>query len=129
MVEHDTGEWVKYADYNQLEHELAEAREVANRETMAAAHARVELAFARDSHMKWKAQAELVASATLASWLSLTEAPMWVHGRDALVGEWRTDGWHKVAIWEPEWRRDDILRRGGTHWWPHLRDLPAPTRS
>lgn len=60
------------------------------------------------------------------AWLSITEAPMYVYGLDALVGEWVPGwGWKKVSIWEREWTRDDIIRRGGTHWWPHLRDLPA----
>lgn len=60
-------------------------------------------------------------------WLPLVNAPMFVYGRDALVGEWAAGhGWKKVTIWEREWTRDDIIQRGATHWWPHLRDLPAP---
>ena len=66
-------------------------------------------------------------SAPLTDWLPLSEAPMFVCGRDALVGEWVEQyGWKKVSIWEREWTRDDIISRGGTHWWPHLRDLPQP---
>lgn len=61
------------------------------------------------------------------TWLPLSQAPMYVYGRDALVGQWITGyGWKKVSIWEPEWTREDILGRGGTHWWPHLRELPEP---
>ena len=62
-----------------------------------------------------------------AGWLPLSEAPAYVYGRDALVGEWVEGyGWKKVSIWEREWTRDEIASRGGTHWWPHLLDLPAP---
>ena len=65
--------------------------------------------------------------ATTHGWFPLTQAPMYVYGRDALVGEWvQGFGWRKVSIWEREWTRDDIVSRGGTHWWPHLRDLPSP---
>ena len=60
-------------------------------------------------------------------WLPLADAPMYVYGRDALIGEYVAGyGWKKVAIWEPTWTRDDIISRGGTHWWPHMRDLPEP---
>lgn len=62
------------------------------------------------------------------AWLPLaTTSPMWVYGRDALIGEYvERFGWKKVTIWEPTWTRDDCIARGATHWWPHLRDLPAP---
>ena len=62
------------------------------------------------------------------NWLPLKDAPMHVHGRDALVGTWVPPfGWRKVSLWEQEWTRDDIISRGGTHWWPHFRDLPPPS--
>lgn len=62
------------------------------------------------------------------TWEPLSAAPMYVYGRDALVGQWVDKwGWKKVTVWEPQWTRDDIISRGGTHWWPHLRDLSAPT--
>ena len=59
-------------------------------------------------------------------WVNIYDAPMWLHGRDALVGEWNGVWWAKITVWEPEWSREDLVRRGCTHWWPHLRDLPSP---
>jgi hypothetical protein len=61
-------------------------------------------------------------------WEVIDKAPMYVHGQDALVGQYVPGwGWRKVTIWQREWTREDNIRRGATHWWPHLRDLPKPT--
>lgn len=64
-------------------------------------------------------------------WQPIADAPMWVYGNDALIGQFVPSyGWKKVTIWEPGWTRDDCIARGATHWWPHLRDLPdAPSDS
>lgn len=60
-------------------------------------------------------------------WEKIEKAPMYVGGNDALVGQWVDGwGWKKVVMWEPEWTRDEVIARGATHWWPHLRDLPKP---
>jgi hypothetical protein len=62
-----------------------------------------------------------------AGWEPIANAPMYVYGRDALVGQHVSGfGWKKVTIWEREWTRDQCIERGATHWWPHLRDLPLP---
>ena len=62
-------------------------------------------------------------------WHLIADAPMWVNGRDALVGQFSPAyGWKKVTIWESEWTRDNCIARGATHWWPHLRDLPLPPK-
>ena len=62
-----------------------------------------------------------------AGWEPIADAPMYVYGRDALVGQHVSGfGWKKVTIWEREWTRDQYIERGATHWWPHLRDLPLP---
>lgn len=63
----------------------------------------------------------------IGGWEPIADAPMFVYGRDALVGRYvEVKGWDRVSIWEPGWTRDQIIERGGTHWWPHLRDLPPP---
>lgn len=63
----------------------------------------------------------------MTGWQPIAQAPMYVYGRDALVGKYvEGHGWQRVSVWEPEWTRDSIIDRGGTHWWPHLRDLPLP---
>ena len=60
-------------------------------------------------------------------WKLIDDAPQWVNGLDALIGQYVPHwGWKKVSIWEPSWTRDDCISRGATHWMPHLRDLPAP---
>lgn len=59
-------------------------------------------------------------------WRPISEAPQRVVGRDALVGEYVNEwGWRKVGIWDTS-TRDQCIARGVTHWWPHLRELPAP---
>ena len=64
------------------------------------------------------------------NWQLLEKAPMYILGRDALVGQYVPGwGWKKVTIWEREWTRDECIHRGATHWWPHLRNLPEPQRS
>lgn len=61
-------------------------------------------------------------------WEPIANAPMFVYGKDALVGHYVEGfGWKKVSIWEREWTRDQCRERGATHWWPHLRDLPLPS--
>ena len=61
------------------------------------------------------------------NWEPIDKAPMFVNGRDALVGQYVPGwGWKKVTIWEREWTRKDCISRGATHWWPHLRNLPEP---
>ena len=81
-----------------------------------------------DAALASPAQDDQNNAAPQVGWLPLTDAPKWVLVNDALVGQWIPGAgrWKKVSIWEPEWTRDDCIRRGATHWWPHLPLLPAP---
>src|SRR3990167_7752095 len=64
-------------------------------------------------------------------WLPLDDAnaPQWFYGRGALVGTWTSEGWIKVSLWEPSWTRDEIIERGGTHWWQHLPFPESPAQA
>jgi len=71
--------------------------------------------------------AEASKDAERGGWVPIAEAPQYVQGRDALLGQWVAGyGWKKVTLWEREWTRDDCIRRGATHWWPHLCEMPDP---
>lgn len=59
-------------------------------------------------------------------WRPITDAPQF-NNTPALVGQYSEGyGWRKVSLWDVGWTRDECIKRGATHWMPHLRDLPIP---